>query len=67
MPLSLSERTGGPADFADRLFGEPPSLLASRESSWTRDAYLARTVDDHDPQPRDQVTEVLLTRQYTKL
>ena len=39
-PLSLNERTGGPADFADRLFGEPSSLLASRESPWTRDAYL---------------------------
>jgi hypothetical protein len=39
-PLSLNERTGGPADFADRLFGDPTSLLASRESPWTRDAYL---------------------------
>ena len=27
-------------DFADRLFGEPSSLLASRESPWVRDAYL---------------------------
>jgi predicted AAA+ superfamily ATPase len=39
-PLSLNERTGAPPDFADRLFGEPSTLLASRESSWTRDAYL---------------------------
>jgi hypothetical protein len=39
-PLSLGERTGGTADFADRLFGEPSSLLASRESPWMRDAYL---------------------------
>ncbi len=29
-PLSLDERTGGPTDFADRLFGDPSSLLASR-------------------------------------
>jgi predicted AAA+ superfamily ATPase len=39
-PLSLSERTAGPADFADRLFNEPSGLLTARRSSWTRDAYL---------------------------
>lgn len=39
-PLSLSERTAGPTDFTDRLFSEPSSLLATRQSPWTRDAYL---------------------------
>lgn len=40
-PLSLGERTGAPADFADRLFGDPASLLDSRQSGWTRDSYLS--------------------------
>lgn len=39
-PLSLGERTGAPAEFADRLFGDPASLLDERQSGWTRDGYL---------------------------
>ena len=39
-PLSLGERTGAPADFADRLFTDPGSLLGDRHSPWTRDQYL---------------------------
>ena len=38
-PLSVSERTGAPADFTDRLFSDPASLLG-RRSSWERDDYL---------------------------
>jgi uncharacterized protein len=39
-PLSLAERTGAPANFADRVFGDPTSLLDDRQSAWTRDNYL---------------------------
>jgi len=41
-PLSLAERTGGhrDADFAERVFTDPASLLDVRHSPWTRDAYL---------------------------
>lgn len=40
-PLSLAERTGARADFADRVFGDPASLLDDRQSGWTRDSYLS--------------------------
>jgi hypothetical protein len=40
-PLSIGERVGAPADFADRVFGDPASLLSDRQSDWTRDDYLS--------------------------
>jgi uncharacterized protein len=39
-PLSLGERTGASADFADRVFGDPAILLDDRQSAWTRNNYL---------------------------
>ena len=38
-PLSVAERTHGHTDFLTRAFREP-SALASRDSTWTRDAYV---------------------------
>lgn len=43
-PLSLGERTGVTAGFADRVFGDPASLLSDRRSRWTRDDYLGLIV-----------------------
>ena len=39
-PLSLAERTGASADFADRVFADPASLLDGGRARWTRDDYL---------------------------
>src|SRR5487761_1310725 len=40
-PLSLGERTGSSAGFADRVFGDPASLLGGGQAEWTRDDYLS--------------------------
>ncbi|HET9079370.1 MAG TPA: ATP-binding protein [Trebonia sp.] len=51
-PLSMGERTGGQrgADFAERIFTDPASLLDVRHSSWTRDAYLSLITDGGFPE-----------------
>ncbi|MGH3260823.1 MAG: ATP-binding protein, partial [Trebonia sp.] len=51
-PLSMAERVGGDrgADFAERVFTDPASLLDLRRSPWTRDAYLSLIVDGGFPE-----------------
>lgn len=51
-PLSMTERTGGHrgADFAERVFTDPASLLEVRQSPWTRDAYLSLITDGGFPE-----------------
>ncbi len=39
-PLSVAERTGGPADFFSRLFEAAGSGLAGHGSGWARDDYI---------------------------
>lgn len=39
-PLSMAERTRGPADFFSRLFDTSGSGLAAAESGWKRDDYI---------------------------
>lgn len=48
-PLSLTERTGGPADFLSRIFGDP-SALDGQESAWSRDDYIAAICDGGYPE-----------------
>ncbi len=38
-PLSMTELTGGPADFLSRIFSDPAGLRAA-ESPWTRSEYI---------------------------
>jgi predicted AAA+ superfamily ATPase len=52
-PLSLAERTGAPADWADRLFADPASLLDVRHSPWTRDGYLDLITEGGFPEVLD--------------
>jgi uncharacterized protein len=49
-PLSLSERTGAPADFAEKIFGNPASLIDTRRSGWPRDRYLRLIVEGGYPE-----------------
>jgi predicted AAA+ superfamily ATPase len=52
-PLSLAERTDAPADWADRLFADPGSLLDVRHSPWTRDGYLDLITEGGFPEVLD--------------
>lgn len=49
-PLSVSERVGAAADFADRVFDDPASLLIDRQSAWNRDDYLGLIVEGGYPE-----------------